>query len=284
MQTAVRYPTTMSDTTIHALSRRGVLAAAFGSALLAMSGAPLTAFAASDPAGALERIKAKGEIRIGTEGVFVPYSYHDEKGVLTGYDVELARAVAAKLGVRPVFIESSWDSLLAGVDAGRFDVVVNQVEANPARRQKYDFSVPYMFDHTAILVRSDDESIKTFEDLKGKRAAESVTANSSRIAEKYGATIIGVGDFSQAVELVVSRRADTTLNSELSIADFLRKKPDAPVKAVARYPQAEEMCVLIPKGSTSLKTAIDDAIEALRADGTLSKLSQKFLGRDFALK
>ena len=284
MPKAGRNSSTMSDISFHALSRRGVLAAALGSTLLAMSGAPLTAFAAADSTDALARIKAKGEIRIGTEGVFVPYSYHDDKGVLTGYDVELARAVAAKLGVRPVFIESSWDSLLAGVDAGRFDVVVNQVEANASRRQKYDFSVPYMFDHTAILVRRDDDSIKSFEDLKGKRAAESVTANSSRIAEKYGARIIGVGDFSQAVELVVSRRADTTLNSEISIADYMREKPDAPVKVVARYPQAEEMCVLIPKGSASLKTAIDDAIEALRADGTLSKLSQKFLGRDFALK
>lgn len=284
MQAAARNLITMSDNSIHALSRRGVLAAALGSALLAVSGTPLTAFAASDPVDALARIKAKGEIRIGTEGVFVPYSYHDEKGVLTGYDVELARAVAAKLGVQPVFVESSWDSLLAGVDAGRFDIVVNQVEANEARRQKYDFSVPYMYDHTAILVRKDNDSIKTFEDLKGKRAAESATANSSRIAEAYGARIVGVQDFAQAVELVVSRRADTALNSELSIADFMRKKPDAPVQVVARYEKAEEMCVLITKGSTSLRTAIDQAIEALRADGTLEKLSEQSLGRDFTTK
>lgn len=274
----------MSDNMLSSPARRRLLSAAIGSAFLACGALPLSAFAADDPAKALERIKAAGEIRIGTEGVFVPYSYHDEKGALTGYDVELARAVAHKLGVRPVFIESSWDSLIAGLDAGRFDVVVNQVEANDARRQKYDFSVPYMYDHTAILVRKDNNAIKTFEDLKDKRAAESVTANSSRIAEAYGARIIGVGDFSQAVELVVSRRADTALNSEISIADFMRQKPDAPVKVVARYPKAEEMCVLIPKGSASLKAAIDEAVESLRADGTLSKLSQKFLGRDFATK
>ena len=87
----------------------------------------------------------------------MPYSYHDEQGRLTGYDVELARAVAAKIGVQAQFIESSWDSLLAGVDAGRFDIVVNQVEASAARRAKYDFSVPYTYDHTAILVRSDKQ-------------------------------------------------------------------------------------------------------------------------------
>lgn len=244
--------------------RRTLLSAALGAAAFSAIGTPLTVFAAaeSDPAQQLDRIKKAGVIRIGTEGVFVPYSYHDEQGRLTGYDVELAR----------------------GVDAGRFDIVVNQVEASAARRAKYDFSVPYTYDHTAILVRSDNNDIKGFDDLRGKRAAESATANSSRIAEAHGAVIVGVQDFSQAVELVVSKRADTALNSELSIADFMRKMPDVPVKVVATSTEAEEMCVLMPKGSQALKAAIDEAIESLRADGTLSKLSKQFLGRDVAVK
>ena len=173
--------------------RRTLLSAALGAAAFSAIGTPLTVFAAaeSDPAQQLDRIKKAGVIRIGTEGVFVPYSYHDEQGRLTGYDVELARAVAAKIGVQAQFIESSWDSLLAGVDAGRFDIVVNQVEASAARRAKYDFSVPYTYDHTAILVRSDNNDIKGFDDLRGKRAAESATANSSRIAEAHGAVIVG---------------------------------------------------------------------------------------------
>ena len=106
----------------------------------------------------------------------------------------------------------------------------------------------------------------------------------SSIAEAHGAVIVGVQDFSQAVELVVSKRADTALNSELSIADFMRKMPDVPVKVVATSTEAEEMCVLMPKGSQALKAAIDEAIESLRADGTLSKLSKQFLGRDVAVK
>lgn len=112
--------------------RRTLLSAALGAAAFSAIGTPLTVFAAaeSDPAQQFDRIKKAGVIRIGTEGVFVPYSYHDEQGRLTGYDVELARAVAAKIGVQAQFIESSWDSLLAGVDAGRFDIVVNQVEAS----------------------------------------------------------------------------------------------------------------------------------------------------------
>ncbi len=194
---------------------------------------PLTVFAAaeSDPAQQLDRIKT-GVIRIGTEGVFVPYSYHDEQGRLTGYDVELARAVAAKIGVQAQFIESSWDSLLAGVDAGRFDIVVNQVEASAARRAKRLFS--YTYDHTAILVRSDNNDIKGFDDLRANAPQNLRQPNSSRIAEAHGAVIVG-SRTSQAVELSVSKRADTALNSELSIADFMRKMPDVPVKVVCHF-------------------------------------------------
>ena len=88
--------------------RRTLLSAALGAAAFSAIGTPLTVFAAaeSDPAQQLDRIKKAGVIRIGTEGVFVPYSYHDEQGRLTGYDVELARAVAAKFGVQAQFIES----------------------------------------------------------------------------------------------------------------------------------------------------------------------------------
>ena len=137
--------------------RRTLLSAALGAAAFSAIGTPLTVFAAaeSDPAQQLDRIKKAGVIRIGTEGVFVPYSYHDEQGRLTGYDVELARAVAAKIGVQAQFIESSWDSLLAGVDAGRFDIVVNQVEASAARRAKYDFSVPYTYDAATTMTSRD---------------------------------------------------------------------------------------------------------------------------------
>ena len=137
--------------------RRTLLSAALGAAAFSAIGTPLTVFAAaeSDPAQQLDRIKKAGVIRIGTEGVFVPYSYHDEQGRLTGYDVELARAVAAKIGVQAQFIESSWDSLLAGVDAGRFDIVVNQVEASAARRAKYDFSVPRI--KLSMLISADSE-------------------------------------------------------------------------------------------------------------------------------
>ncbi len=92
-----------------------------------------------------------------------------------GYDVEVSRAIAEKLGVEPEYVESDWDSLFAGLDAGRYDLMVcNGVEVTEERAKTYDFTTPYGYIHTALAVRKDNEDINSFEDLKGKTTANSL--------------------------------------------------------------------------------------------------------------
>lgn len=93
----------------------------------------------------LDQIKKNGAIVFGTEGTYAPFSYHDSDNKLTGYDVEVATAVAKELGVKAKFVESNWDSLLAGVDSKKFDSVADQVTPNGERKQKYDFSDLYTY-------------------------------------------------------------------------------------------------------------------------------------------
>ena len=92
----------------------------------------------------LETIKSKGKIRIGTEGTYAPFTFHDNNGNLTGFDVDIANEIAKRLGVKTEFVETKWDGMFAGLDAKRFDVVVNEVSINPDRQEKYDFSNPYI--------------------------------------------------------------------------------------------------------------------------------------------
>ena len=98
------------------------------------------AYAQSD----FEAIKAAGVIKIGTEGTYAPFTYHDASGKLTGFDVEIAQEVANRLGVKAEFIESKWDGLIAGVDAKRYDLAVSEITITPERQAKYDFSDPYI--------------------------------------------------------------------------------------------------------------------------------------------
>lgn len=120
----------------------------------------------------LEHIKKNGEIVFGTEGTYAPFSYHDTDDNLTGYDVEVATAVAEELGVKAKFVETNWDSLLAGVDAKKFDTVADQVTPNDGRKQKYDFTDLYTYSQGVAVTKKGNDDIKSFSDIKGKNAAE----------------------------------------------------------------------------------------------------------------
>ena len=106
-----------------------------------------------DTGDLLSQIKEKGEIVVAMEGTWAPWTYHDEQDNLVGYDVEVAQLIAEKLGVKATFVEGEWDGLLAGLDAGRYDIMVNGVDITEERQLKYDFSTPYAHNRTAVIVK-----------------------------------------------------------------------------------------------------------------------------------
>ena len=104
------------------------------------------------------QVKEAGVLKIGTEGTYAPYTFHDESGKLTGFDVEIAEEVAKRLGVKAEFMETQWDGMFAGLDARRFDTVVNQVGINPEREEKYDFSEPISLESARVLIVHEDNN------------------------------------------------------------------------------------------------------------------------------
>ena len=230
----------------------------------------------------LAQIQEKGEIVVAMEGTWSPWTYHDENDELVGYDVEVAKAIAEKLGVKATFVEGEWDGLFAGMDAGRYDIVVNGVDITEERAQKYDFTEPYAYNRTAIIVTKDNDEIQSFEDLDGKNTANTISSTYAELAEQYGANVTGVDDLNQTFELLLSGRIDATLNAELTYYDYLRAHPDANVKIAALTEEASEVAIPLRKGAASdnLRAAINQALDELRADGTLSELSVKYFGSD----
>lgn len=230
----------------------------------------------------LDSIKSAGKIVVGLEGTWQPWSYHNEKEELVGFDVEVAKAVATKLGVEAEIVECEWDGLLAGLDSGRFDIVVNGVDVTEERSQKYNFTTPYAYVKTALIVLNTNEEIKTFEDLKGRVTANSIGSTYMELAESYGAEVLGIDTLEQTIEMLKAGRAEATLNSTLSFYDYMAVQPDAPIKIVCETEDA--LAVAIPTRKTdkdaSLTEAISTAISELRAEGTLKQLSEKYFGGD----
>jgi len=228
----------------------------------------------------LDAIRAAGVIKVGTEGTYAPFTFHDAKGELTGFDVEIAQAIAKSLGVKVEFLEGKWDGLIAGLDSRRYDAVINEVTITDERKAKYDFSTPYIVSKAVVVVRADNNSIKSFEDLKGKKSAHTLTSNYAKLASSFGAELLGTDGFNQSLDLVLAGRADATINDSLSYLDFKKQKPAAPVKIAATQANAEYQGVIIRKGNPDLLASINQALDQIKKDGTYLKISTKYFGED----
>ena len=247
----------------------------------------LLAFGISSTASAadlLEQIREKGFITIAMEGTWAPWTYHDENDVLVGYDVEVGQKIAERLGVEPKFIEGAWDGLLAGLEVGRYDIMINGVGITPEREKKYDFSMPYAYNKPVVIVREDNDEISSMEDLKGKRTANTITSTFAEVAEKYGAEVIGVDDLNQTLELVLSGRINATLNTEVTFYDYMKAHPDSGLKIAAYGSEVTSIGIPVRKGeeSASLLAAINDALADMAETGELSELSVKYFDTDIS--
>ncbi len=247
--------------------RRGLLALVLMAALLAAA-----CGSSSD-----NQVKSSGVLRVGTEGVYAPFSYHDAAtGELVGYDVDVAKAVADKLGVRAEFVETPWDSMFAALEANRFDVVANQVTITDERKAKYDLSQPYAVGEGVIVTRANDNSTKTLADLKGKVAAENATSNWSDVAREAGARVESVEGFTQAIKLLNQGRVDVVVNDSIAVYAYLAETSDKSVKIAGNVGQKSEQGFAARKDS-GLLPDLNKALDQLRADGTLADISQKYL-------
>lgn len=200
----------------------------------------------------LATIQDKGEITIGLEGDWQPFSYHDKNDKLVGVDVEVAKNIAKKLGVKANIVEGKWDGLLTGLSTGTYDLVINGVDITKEREKKFDFSTPYAYDHTVLVVRNDNTTITSFDDL------------------------------TKCMDLVKSGGVDATINAATSINDYLQTTKDTSFKIVDQSKESTPYAIPMVKGddNVSLKKAVNKALKELKEDGTLSKISIKYFGED----
>lgn len=265
------------------MSRRLTAAAALaivGLALAACSsgGASSEGSSAGDDYGLVK----DGTLTVATEGTYRPFSFHEGEGTgpLVGYDVEIIEAVAAKLDLDIAFEETQWDAIFAGLDAGRFDLIANQVTINDEREEKYLFSEAYTVSPGVIVVTADDDSITSFEDLAGKTTAQSLTSNWYQLAVDSGAQVESVEGWAQAVSLLMQGRVDATVNDKLTFLDYETTDGNTGLKIAAETDDAGLSAFAFTKDKQSLVEAIDGALTELREDGTLAEISDKYFGAD----
>ncbi|WP_342803874.1 ABC transporter substrate-binding protein/permease [Luteipulveratus flavus] len=245
-------------------------------AVLAVLVALLTAIGFGRPAVADDTPRAAPAavppvLRVGTEGTYAPFSYHDAKtNKLTGFDIDVMNAIGKRLGVRVQYVEIPFDGIFAALQSKRIDVVANEITRNPEREQLYDLSAPYVETTGVVVTRKGNDTIKSLADLKGKRSGQNVSSNWAEVARKAGAKVVGVEDLSQAINSLENGRLDALVNDKLAVRNYLALNPDARIQVVQETEDRGESVLAARKGSGYMPQ-IDAAIAQLRADGTLKK-------------
>lgn len=272
------------------LSRRRVLGAA-GAGALALALAACSSGTGSD-AGAssgtsgnlLETIRKNGKIRIGMEGTFKPYGYHDASGKLVGFEKEIGDAVAKDLGVEPEYVETQWDSLIAGVSAGRYDIVINNIGPTAKRKQTFDFSRTYAISQGRVGVAK-DSPLQHVSEIRGHSAAQTETSNFGQLMADAGANLVPVTGFDEAAMLVSFGRVDMTGNDFVTFQAFFKERPEAGIRLLdGQLGDGSESAILMPKGQTALKQAIDASLTKHLDNGDFRKIYEKYVSVDLSPK
>lgn len=228
----------------------------------------------------LQQIEEEGVIQIGLEGTFPPFSYHNEAGDLTGFEYEIAAQIAEDLGVKAQFVETKWDSLIAGLDTDKYDFVINNVSITDERKEKYDFSVPYMESVAVLAVNKDNTDITKIEDLDGKKAAQTITSNFAKDAEGLGAEIVPATDLTSSIELVTQGRADGTIHDRVTFLTYLKEQPNAKLKIVDGSTSSSDIALILNKDNEEFRKKVDEIIQTRSKDGTFATISKKYFGEN----
>ncbi|HTR11536.1 MAG TPA: transporter substrate-binding domain-containing protein [Paraburkholderia sp.] len=249
---------------------------------LAVSALGFTAVAAHAE-DLLDSVKQSGVLRIGLEGTYPPFDSRDASGQLVGFDVDVAKAVAAKLGVKPEFIPTEWSGIIAALQAGKFDVIVNQVTITPQRQQALDFSQPYTYSAAQLIQRADDKrEFKALDEFKGdNKLGVTLGTNYDQMARAVpGINVQTYPGAPEKLRDLAAKRIDATMDDRLMLP-YIIKTSQLPLRAGAVLKGADqEMAIPFRKGNPKFAKALDDALTSLKQDGTLKKISMHWFGQD----
>ncbi|WP_177916865.1 ABC transporter substrate-binding protein [uncultured Eubacterium sp.] len=211
-----------------------------------------------------------------TNAEFPPYEY-TEGGEVVGIDAEVAKAIADKLGMKLEIVDTKFDSIIPGVQSGKYDMGMAGLTVTPEREQNVAFSDPYATGIQSIIVKEDSE-IKSVDDLSSstKIGVQLGTTGDIYAKDDFGAdAVVEMDKGADAVQALLAGKIDCVIIDNEPAKSFVEANPGLKILDTA-YAQ-EDYAICFAKENTELKEKVNTALKELIADGTLQKIVDKYI-------
>ena len=234
----------------------------------------------SDSSSSLDRIKKAGVIVMGTSADFPPYESHqliNGEDKIVGFDVDIAQAVAKGLGVKLKIEDMKFDGLIAALQAGKIDMIVAGMTPTPERAKSVDFSDLYYIGKQVLVIKKDNNSIKTVDDLKGKKLDAQLGTTSEKAARSIkGATVIPIDKVSTEIMEVKTGKVDGVVVEQTVAQAYLKENPDLKIVEIPELKSEEGSAIAVKKGDKALLAEINKVLKQLKDSGEYDKLIEKW--------
>ncbi len=245
-------------------------------------------FIRSARADTLEEVKKRGTLIVGTEAAYVPYEFFKD-GKIIGYDPDIADLMAPKIGAKPQFIDTQWSGIIPALYAKTFDCIISAMTITKERAEKVLFSMPYADASNVILLRAGEESIKTADDLSGKTVGVQLGSAAAGIIKGFEAKLKAAGKpgysdvkqyehYPEAYQDLLNKRIDAVVNSRSTLMVVMRDAPGK-FKVIAGISDIKAYFgMAFRKEDAALRDFVNTQLAAMKQDGTLTKLQEKWFG------
>lgn len=226
---------------------------------------------------ALEAVQERGTLTVGMMGTYPPYNFLNTDEVMDGFDADIAREVARRIGVEAEFVPTEWSGMIEGLLRGRFDTVISQMTITPQRQEQMDFTQPYITNQVRIIVSSSNDDITALEDFAGRRIGVGLGTNDEAYLRNEARPRVGDFEIVTYNDVITSLqdlnigRTDATINNLYAIAPLVAER-GFEIKAVGEPVKSDNAGIAFRKGNEDLRDAVDQALTDMKADGTYDQI------------
>lgn len=237
----------------------------------------------------LDQVKKSGVLKVGLMGTYAPYNFLNENKEIDGFDADIAKEIAKRIGVKAEFAPQDFSGLIPSLQASKIDTIISQVTITDERKQQIDFTQPYITNEVKIIVGQDNNSITKLEDFKGKNIGVGLGTNDetylrNEVLPKVGKfTIKTYDDVITSLQDLNAGRIDATINNLYALKPIVDKN-GFKIKAVGDAIKSDQAGVAVRKNNPEFLAALDQALTDMKADGTYNTIFKKWFGEEPAAK